>query len=247
MDVVRGVVAESGEIGFLEQCGEGLRPDGSLAPGAASEDFEVAKASALGRAHRRAIFREIFGRQEAPLLLHEGDDLAGDVAAIKGVAGRFETRLPAAPRKAAARSSSAMYCNDAARSVCRETAAFRWPPVRQKNGRGRRPGAVVRLVPLEAGGHQRVHRKDGGPAAAVNPRWPSAFDYSMALSGAGYFVLYPNPRGSFGMGENFTKANVKDFGYGDFRDIMAGVDEALKTAPIDQIDLGLLGGVTAGT
>jgi dipeptidyl aminopeptidase/acylaminoacyl peptidase len=81
----------------------------------------------------------------------------------------------------------------------------------------------------------------GGPAAAVNPRWPSAFDYSMALSGAGYFVLYPNPRGSFGMGEDFTKANVKDFGYGDFRDIMAGVDEALKSAPIDPNRLGITG------
>ena len=51
----------------------------------------------------------------------------------------------------------------------------------------------------------------------------------------------PNPRGSFGQGEAFTRANVKDFGYGDFRDILAGVDEALRVAPIDPDRLGLTG------
>ena len=34
----------------------------------------------------------------------------------------------------------------------------------------------------------------------------------------------PNPRGSYGQGEAFTQANRKDFGYGDLRDILAGVD-----------------------
>src|SRR5258708_8817973 len=57
----------------------------------------------------------------------------------------------------------------------------------------------------------------------------------------GYFVLCPNPRGSFGQGESFTRANVKDFGYGDFKDIMAGVDEAIRVAPIDPNRLGITG------
>jgi dipeptidyl aminopeptidase/acylaminoacyl peptidase len=57
----------------------------------------------------------------------------------------------------------------------------------------------------------------------------------------GYFVLSPNPRGSFGQGEAFTRANVKDFGYGDLKDIMTGVDEALKVAPIDPNRLGITG------
>ena len=51
----------------------------------------------------------------------------------------------------------------------------------------------------------------GGPAAAKKPAWPGAFDMSL-LSSQGYFVLFPNPRGSFGEGETFTKANVRDFG-----------------------------------
>jgi dipeptidyl aminopeptidase/acylaminoacyl peptidase len=84
----------------------------------------------------------------------------------------------------------------------------------------------------------RVH---GGPGAAVLSEWPGASDYYSPLAGAGYFVLQPNPRGSFGQGEAFTRANVKDFGNGDFKDIMAGVDEAIKVAPIDPNRLGICG------
>ena len=84
----------------------------------------------------------------------------------------------------------------------------------------------------------RVH---GGPSWAVTPAWPTRWDYSLALPSQGYFVLQPNPRGSYGQGEKFTAANVKDFGYGDFRDIMAGVDEAIKSAPIDPERIGLTG------
>ena len=81
----------------------------------------------------------------------------------------------------------------------------------------------------------------GGPGAAVQSGWPSIGGFAMALPAAGYFVLLPNPRGSFGQGEAFARANVRDFGYGDFRDILAGVDAALKAAPIDPHRLGLTG------
>jgi dipeptidyl aminopeptidase/acylaminoacyl peptidase len=84
----------------------------------------------------------------------------------------------------------------------------------------------------------RVH---GGPSWAVTPAWPTRWSYAMALPSQGYFVLQANPRGSYGQGEKFTAANVKDFGYGDFRDIMAGVDEAIKSAPIDPERIGLTG------
>src|ERR1700722_5462237 len=84
----------------------------------------------------------------------------------------------------------------------------------------------------------RVH---GGPGLGVLSEWPSSSDYYSPLAGAGYFVLQPNPRGSFGQGEAFTRANVKDFGNGDFKDIMAGVDEAIKVAPVDPNRLGICG------
>jgi len=81
----------------------------------------------------------------------------------------------------------------------------------------------------------------GGPGAAVQSEWPLLGDFAIALAGSGYFVFQPNPRGSFGQGEAFTRANVRDFGYGDFRDVLAGVDEALRAAPIDPNRLGLAG------
>jgi dipeptidyl aminopeptidase/acylaminoacyl peptidase len=81
----------------------------------------------------------------------------------------------------------------------------------------------------------------GGPSSAITPAWPSRWAYYRALPSQGYFLLQPNPRGSYGQGEAFTRANVKDFGYGDFLDIMAGVDEAIRSAPIDPNRLGITG------
>jgi dipeptidyl aminopeptidase/acylaminoacyl peptidase len=81
----------------------------------------------------------------------------------------------------------------------------------------------------------------GGPAGAVRPGWPSRGLNLYKLSTQGYFVLYPNPRGSYGQGEKFTQGNVKDFGYGDFRDIMAGVDVVVKSLPVDDQRVGIFG------
>jgi dipeptidyl aminopeptidase/acylaminoacyl peptidase len=81
----------------------------------------------------------------------------------------------------------------------------------------------------------------GGPASYNAQHWPGdRFDMSV-LSALGYFVFFPNPRGSYGQGESFTRANVKDFGYGDLRDILAGVDAVLKTVPVDPNRLGVTG------
>ncbi|HEY6969556.1 MAG TPA: S9 family peptidase [Candidatus Angelobacter sp.] len=81
----------------------------------------------------------------------------------------------------------------------------------------------------------------GGPSSMAHQGWPGPHSFAVALSGDGYFVFFPNPRGSYGQGEAFTRANVKDFGYGDWRDVMSGVDAALKQAPIDEHRLGLTG------
>jgi len=81
----------------------------------------------------------------------------------------------------------------------------------------------------------------GGPANLNMSHWPGVnFDLTV-LSSLGYFVFFPNPRGSYGQGETFTAANVKDFGYGDLRDILAGVDAVLKMAPVDPNRLGVAG------
>ena len=85
----------------------------------------------------------------------------------------------------------------------------------------------------------------GGPSSASSPRFIGRSTLR-ALLRRGYFVLLPNPRGSFGQGEAFTLANVRDFGGGDFRDIMSGIDAAEKLAPIDDARLGITGGSYGG-
>jgi dipeptidyl aminopeptidase/acylaminoacyl peptidase len=81
----------------------------------------------------------------------------------------------------------------------------------------------------------------GGPSSAVIPRWPGVGYGAAPLSALGYFVFQPNPRGSFGQGEKYVQANRKDFGYGDLRDILAGVDAVEKKVPVDDKRLGLTG------
>jgi len=81
----------------------------------------------------------------------------------------------------------------------------------------------------------------GGPSSAVVPRWPGVGYGPVPFSALDYFVLMPNPRGSYGEGEKFTQANRKDFGYGDLRDILAGVDAVEKKYPIDDGRVGLTG------
>jgi dipeptidyl aminopeptidase/acylaminoacyl peptidase len=78
----------------------------------------------------------------------------------------------------------------------------------------------------------------GGPASSAKPGWPTV---AGVLASQGFYVLLPNPRGSYGQGEAFTRGNVKDFGYGDLRDILAGIDAAAAAGPIDPARAGIYG------
>jgi dipeptidyl aminopeptidase/acylaminoacyl peptidase len=56
-----------------------------------------------------------------------------------------------------------------------------------------------------------------------------------------------NPRGSSGYGQKFSDGTLNEWGGGDYRDLMAGVDEALKRYPwIDPNRLGVTGGSYGG-
>ena len=93
--------------------------------------------------------------------------------------------------------------------------------------------------------HPMVVMVHGGPASAAMPRFVASGEFGFPLVRElverGYFVFQPNPRGSFGQGLAFTQANRRDFGGGDWRDILAGVDAALAAAPVDGARLGLMG------
>ncbi len=100
------------------------------------------------------------------------------------------------------------------------------------------------LYPADYNPHRRyplIVSVHGGPSWAVQPRWPGVNYGGAPLSAMGYFVLFPNPRGSFGQGERFAKAVRRDMGYGDLRDILAGVKQVEAHFPVDPRRVGITG------
>jgi dipeptidyl aminopeptidase/acylaminoacyl peptidase len=84
----------------------------------------------------------------------------------------------------------------------------------------------------------------GGPHTQYGHNF---FDEFQVYAGAGYAVIYTNPRGSQGYGEAFTRAVHGDWGGGDFADMMAGLEVALRQCPcIDPERLGIMGGSYGG-
>jgi dipeptidyl aminopeptidase/acylaminoacyl peptidase len=60
-------------------------------------------------------------------------------------------------------------------------------------------------------------------------------------AGQGWAVLAPNPRGSSNYGEKFMRANIPDWGGGDYRDIMTGVDAVIARGIADPERLAVMG------
>jgi dipeptidyl aminopeptidase/acylaminoacyl peptidase len=84
----------------------------------------------------------------------------------------------------------------------------------------------------------------GGPHVAYGNAF---FHEFQLLASQGYGVLYTNPRGSRGYGEEFTKAVVGDWGGNDYEDMMAGVEYCVKRYPwVDEARLGVTGGSYGG-
>jgi len=83
----------------------------------------------------------------------------------------------------------------------------------------------------------------GGPAGvfkAASIASPGPYPVA-AFAAEGYAVLRANPRGSSGYGTTFRQANNNDWGGGDFRDLMAGVDKVVALGIGDPDRLGILG------
>ena len=84
----------------------------------------------------------------------------------------------------------------------------------------------------------------GGPHGMYGWSFNASFQVYAAR---GYGVLYVNPRGSSGYGQKFSDGTINEWGGGDYRDLMAGVDDALRKNPwIDPNRLGVTGGSYGG-
>ena len=84
----------------------------------------------------------------------------------------------------------------------------------------------------------------GGPHGMFGWSFNASFQVYVAR---GYGVLYLNPRGSSGYGQKFSDGTINEWGGGDYRDLMAGVDDALRrNSWIDGTRLGVTGGSYGG-
>jgi dipeptidyl aminopeptidase/acylaminoacyl peptidase len=83
----------------------------------------------------------------------------------------------------------------------------------------------------------------GGPHAAYGRTFTHEFQW---MAAKGYVVLYTNPRGSTTYGQDF--ANIIQYRYpgDDYKDLMIGVDEAVKRGYVDEKRLGVTGGSGGG-
>jgi dipeptidyl aminopeptidase/acylaminoacyl peptidase len=83
-----------------------------------------------------------------------------------------------------------------------------------------------------------VLRPHGGPVWA----YYAEFDHlPQLLAASGYAVLFPNPRGSTGRGQDYAKAIWADWGNKDYQDDMAMVDYAIEQGIADPDKLAVSG------
>ncbi len=84
----------------------------------------------------------------------------------------------------------------------------------------------------------------GGPHGQFGVGFNAAAQF---YAGRGYAVLAINPRGSSGYGQKFSDGSVDNWGGGDYKDLMAGVDYVLqKHSEIDPAKLFVTGGSYGG-
>lgn len=105
--------------------------------------------------------------------------------------------------------------------------------LKPKTGDGQAPSSLPAVL--------YIH---GGPHAMYS----SAYHHEFQLYAAqGYAVVYANPRGSFGYGQEFAKACLGDLGGRDYHDLLDFLDTALELHPeLDQSRLGVAGGSYGG-
>ena len=83
-----------------------------------------------------------------------------------------------------------------------------------------------------------ILRPHGGPVWAYYAEFQ---DLAQLFAANGYVVLFPNPRGSSGYGQDYCKAIFADWGNKDYQDDMAFVDYAIAQGYADPERLGVGG------
>lgn len=86
----------------------------------------------------------------------------------------------------------------------------------------------------------------GGPSAMWGPGEASMWHEYQYFCAQGYGVVYSNPRGSGGYGQDFLQANMNDWGAGPADDVLTALDKAIGEGWADTSKLLITGGSYAG-
>jgi dipeptidyl aminopeptidase/acylaminoacyl peptidase len=108
------------------------------------------------------------------------------------------------------------------------------PGQKARGKSARRPGGAPGPLVTE------IH---GGPHTLYG--WSPVLEFQV-LAGSGIGVFYCNPRGSEGYGRDFNEANIRDWGPGPMRDVIAGVEALVADGLADPDRLGVTGGSYGG-
>lgn len=101
-----------------------------------------------------------------------------------------------------------------------------------KNDVGQTIEGILTLPPdgIAKTPHKVVVHPHGGP----HSRSALGFDFTVqVLAASGYAVFQPNFRGTHGYGQKFIDADRFDFGGGDMRDILSGIDQLVRDGIVD--------------
>lgn len=99
------------------------------------------------------------------------------------------------------------------------------------------------VAPEGEGPHPVLLMIHGGPFAQYG--W-ALFDEAQVYAGAGYAVVYTNPRGSSGYGAAYGDWIRGDVGERSTTDLLAMLDDALTRPELDETRVGVLGGSHGG-
>ncbi|HLR30980.1 MAG TPA: S9 family peptidase, partial [Fodinibius sp.] len=108
----------------------------------------------------------------------------------------------------------------------------------------------ILIYPVDYKGGQEyplITTVHGGPESHYNNGWLTSYSNpGQVAAGDGFFVFYPNYRGSTGRGEAFAKSSQADMAGAEFDDIVAGIDELIKAGIADSTRIGVTGGSYGG-
>jgi dipeptidyl aminopeptidase/acylaminoacyl peptidase len=128
-----------------------------------------------------------------------------------------------------------------------QLAGLRLGDVREMHWKSTRDGRLITGVLVTPADFQpgkpypTIVELHGGPQGMWWSGWLGTYlSRGQFFASHGYVVFLPNPRGSIGMGEGFVEANERDWGGGDYQDVMDGIDSlvAQKIADPNRLAVG---------